>query len=85
MRPTRQPDAAFLDQEVVIGRRDIDVPAPNILPISGVNRGQWAAPTENAGQDAGPTGWDMQDDENGGGQVSGQIRHHLPQRFHAAG
>ena len=53
---------AGLEQQVVVGGGDVDVPGPEGLAVAGVGGGQGAAPGEDLGQDAVRIGRDVADE-----------------------
>ena len=85
MRPARQPHAAVaVQQQVVIGRSDVDAGASGLPPWPDESpEGDRPARGSRGGR-FGPRG-KMHDHEDRGLQVPRQARHDLPQRLDSAG
>ena len=70
---------------MVVGRRDVDAPAPYRLAVNGVRGAERPLAVEYARQDALGLRRDVKDDEDRGLKVCGQPPHDLLQRLDPSG
>jgi hypothetical protein len=78
-------DVVRFDQQVPIGRRDVDSTGRNGFAVLRVRRAQRSRSVQDLRQDADRFGRDVDDDEDRRGEISGQSADELAQRFDAAG
>src|SRR5204863_4792219 len=67
--PARHAHIAVLDEHVMVGGRDVDLPPLDGLAVEGDRRRNRAGTGEDRGQDARARGQHVQDDEYGGRQL----------------
>ena len=84
-RPAGEVHVAGAQQNMVIGRGDVDVAGPDRLAVLDVGGGQWATAAQDLGQGAGPGGRQMEDHEHGCLEVVRQRGGQVGERLHAAG
>jgi hypothetical protein len=72
-RALGQTDAVVVYEHVVVGGRDIDLAALQLLAVARECRRQRSLPAQDVGQHAGPRGRHVQDDEHGRGELARQV------------
>jgi hypothetical protein len=84
LRAPLQADDAVEHEEMTVGGGDVDRPCLERLAVLGVPGGKRARAAENARQHARPGRRDVEDDEDGGGKVAGQILEEAGEGFHSS-
>jgi hypothetical protein len=83
-QPVFEPHRAVLEQQVVVGRRDVDVPVLDRGAVVGVLGGQLSGPRQDRGQDA-RRRRNVQHDEQRSGEIPGEAGGQGAQRLDTAG
>jgi hypothetical protein len=84
LRPAVEPDVARLDEQVPVGRRDVDVPRAQPLARHRLAHRHAGLAGDDLGQQAVRGGRDVEHDAGGRGQVLGQLAHEALERVDAA-
>jgi hypothetical protein len=84
-RPVVEAERAVLDEQVAVRRRDMDPPTLRLHAVLRLHRRQRAGPGQDLGKDARPVRRHVQDDADCCGELGGQLRDELAQRFDPAG
>lgn len=78
------PDVVALDEHVEVRRGDIDVAAPQALPVFRMAGFQGGSASKYLGQHAAAAPCGVQDDQHGGGDIRGQAGEEVLQRLDTA-
>jgi hypothetical protein len=82
-RPAHHADPPPVDEQVMVGARDVDPAGPDLLAVVGVSRRQRALAGEDARQQARGVLQHVHGDEDRRGEVSGEMPRQLRERLHA--
>jgi hypothetical protein len=83
--PAGEVHVAGPQQDMVIGRGDVDTPRLDRLAVPDMGGRQRATAVQNFGQGTGPGRWQVEDHEYGCGEIAGQRGGQVSKRLHAAG
>lgn len=81
----QNPHPRSINQQKMIGRGNIDMPAPKLFAIARVRNWQRGVPADDLGQHSRTFSRNVQDDEDGGGQIRGEAADQSRQRIHSPG
>src|SRR5215211_2247191 len=84
-RPAGKVHVAGPQQDMAIGRGDVDLPGLDWLAVPDMAGRQRAMPAQDLGQSTGPSRRQMEDYEHGCGEIAWQRGGQISERFHAAG
>ena len=84
-RPAGEVHVPAPQQDMVIGRGDVDAPGLDRLAVLDMGGRQRAMPAQDFGQGAGPSRRQVEDHEHGRGEIARQRGGQVGQRIHTAG